>query len=344
MRRGIIVGIIIVVVLLGVLGTVGYLTYQRITDLNDQIEMLEAENMELQAEIDNQGELKSIYIASGTIEAGEVFDSSKVSTVTIPGELITNAYVTDLAQLENMLYKVDVEQDTPLVYDLFMEEPVQSTDRYIDVVLNDYPVGAKTGEYYDIRFRTQSGLDYIVLSKKRVARHDASSLRMILNEEELLIYNSALFDEVFGEGGMLYATVYVEPSAQKGAQIFYAPSSDIIGLMESDPNLVPLAYATVRENRAMFEEHQGLHTAAEYAKASQIFNDIIAAHNASSAALAKSQSKSSGSGDGSVSEGEGTGTGGGLSVGIAQGTGTDSGGGGGGSAMSNIIDGGDILG
>lgn len=249
-RIGLIAGavIIILTIALSIFLVVHKLKTQRAT-----IEELTNANTELQTKIDAFGGYTTVYVASEDIQHGSVFDSEKVSTIEVPANSINESYVTDLTTVENMIYKLDVHANTPLVYDIFINEDITSTLRYYDVVLDSYPVGVKEGDYIDIRFVTSEGLDYVLLSKKRVTRHDTKSLKLRLDEEEIHRYQSCLIDRYLDSGAYLYANIYVEPSMQKEASAYYPVNNDILTLMRIDPNLSIVAYNELSNSRQAFE-------------------------------------------------------------------------------------------
>lgn len=226
---------------------------------NLKIEQLEQKKSELELEIESYGNPVSVFTVKEDILAGNIFDRIKVVEMPTVDTLITDQYVTNIDDIENYIYKVDVKSGTPLTYSLFTQENIGNTDRYYDIVADIFPIEPRVGQYYDLRMVTPRGIDYIVLSKKRVHAFYGSAVKMILNEEEIHQYQSALVDTFLNPGTYLYVDVYVEPAMQKKASIYYPPSEEVLAAMELDPNIVVIAQdALMLSNRKLFEQGLGI--------------------------------------------------------------------------------------
>ena len=93
-----------------------------------------------------------------------------------------------------------------------------------------------------------SGLDYIVVSKKKVEMPQIAgvdSLNTIwvkLTEDETLAMSNAIVENYIVDGSLLYTTKYVEPGTQEKATPTYVPSAEVQSLMkDNDPNVVETA-------------------------------------------------------------------------------------------------------
>lgn len=103
-------------------------------------------------------------------------------------------------------------------------------------------------DYIDIRLRLPSGLDYIVVSKKRVeipqieGVDSVNTIWLQLTEDEILAMSNAIVENYIVEGSLLYTTKYVEPGTQGKAIPTYVPSAEVQILMrDNDPNIVETA-------------------------------------------------------------------------------------------------------
>lgn len=227
-------------------------------DKNTIIELNERNN-ELELEVQSYGNPVSVYTVNEDILSGNVFDRNMVVEIPTVDTLITDRYVLNLDDIENYIYKVDVTKGTPLTYDLFTQEIISNTDRYYDIVADIFPVEPRVGQYYDLRMVTPNGIDYIVLSKKRVHSFYGEAIKVILNEEEIHQYQSALVDCFLNSGTYLYVDVYVEPGMQKKASVYYPPSEEVLAAMELDPNITAMAQdALMISNRKLFEQGLGI--------------------------------------------------------------------------------------
>jgi len=251
--------IIIIAVSVTVLGISVFLAVSAISRNKKIIEALNNEKAELELKIQSYGSPVSVYTVSEDILSGNVFDETKAEEMPTVDTLVTEQYVTDIETIKNCVYKIDVKAGTPLTYDLFTQEIIGNTDRYYDIVADIFPVEPRVGQYYDLRMVTPRGIDYIVLSKKRVHSFYGEAIKVILNEEEIHQYQSALVDCFLNPGTYLYVDVYVEPGMQKDAAVYYPPSEEVLAAMELDPNIAEIAEdALMLSNRKIFEQGLGM--------------------------------------------------------------------------------------
>lgn len=103
-------------------------------------------------------------------------------------------------------------------------------------------------DYIDIRFRLPSGLDYIVLSKKKVeipqidGVDSTNTIWLQLTEDEILAMSNAIVENYIVEGSLLYTAKYVEPGTQDKSIPTYVPSAEVQTLMrDNDANIVETA-------------------------------------------------------------------------------------------------------
>lgn len=267
------VKILAILGLLALIGFAGYMVKRHIDSQAEEIMWLEDYTSNLEWQVSAFGDVIDVYTVVNSKKSGEIFDSSDVDVMSLPSSQVTSQFITDLSTIQNCIYKIDIEPGMPLVSDIFFRDILTTTDRYYDVVSDLFPVGARLGDYYDLRIVTPNGLDYIVLSKKRVIDYYDSAVRFVLSEEEIHQYQSALVDCFLNPGTYLYFTTYVEPSMQKQATAYY-PVSDIVrAVMEIDPNIIQLAESDIiAKRREAFEG--GLGVSEEEATA------IIAGRNA----------------------------------------------------------------
>lgn len=265
----------------------------------DTILFLEEEVTDLEWQVAAFGDVVDVYTVVASKKSGEIFDNSDVALMSLPSTQVSGQFITDLSEIQNCIYKIDINPGMPLVSDIFFREILTPTDRYYDVVADLFPIGARKGDYYDLRIVTPQGLDYIVLSKKRAIDFYDTASRFVMSEEEIHQYQSALVDVFLNPGTYMYVTTYVEPSMQKQASIYYPVSDVVRAVMEIDPNIVQLAESDmIARRRKAFES--GLNMEDEDV------NAVIAGRSAQisqlvSAAQAKIQadSESPGPSDGS---------------------------------------------
>lgn len=256
MSKKLIIIIILIVVALAGAGVGIYFTVQHINDQKSQIEELVDEIDTLEWQIMAYGQEVDCYIIKPGVEIqhGTEFRLEDIEVMVLPESMVTEQYVTDPSLLLGSVYRVDVASETPLIWDLFTSDEVNQTHRYYDIVADVFPVEPHVGQYYDLRIVMPKGQDYVVLSKKRVINFYNSAIRVMLDEEEIHQYQSALVDTFVNPGTYLYVTTYVEPNMQKQATPYYPVGRFVMQIMELDPNIVKLAEQDmVLRRRAIFE-------------------------------------------------------------------------------------------
>lgn len=254
-------GLGVVLVLIVSLFIVNRVKYIKTLEL--QIETVNQQLASKDQLLADYGTVVDTYTVNTAVTAGSDFDASYIEKQQTPVNLITDQYITDMEAVQEFVYKLDVTPGTPLTYDLFIEENLNDSDRYYDVVVDQFPLSPSRGDYYDIRLVTPDGKDYVVLSKKRVIGFYNTAARFIMSEDEILTYQSALVDCFLSPGTKLYATLYVEPSLQEAAIPFYPIRDNINFLRQVDPNasginFVQSAYADLENRRLIYNAYKTL--------------------------------------------------------------------------------------
>lgn len=103
------------------------------------------------------------------------------------------------------------------------------------------------GDYVDIRISFSDGLDFIILSKKKIEDISQSSnntnnnaVWLIVSEEELLRMSSAVVDSYINNGCSIYAIEYVS-NKQEEATVNYPVNEIVKQLIAEDPNIISKA-------------------------------------------------------------------------------------------------------
>ncbi|MDD6207816.1 MAG: hypothetical protein PUB10_04755 [Clostridiales bacterium] len=112
-------------------------------------------------------------------------------------------------------------------------------------IVSDY---IEKNQYVDVRIRYENGLDFIILSKKKILdvayqkeeNTGGKDLFMRLSEEEQLRMSCAAVDAYQKKNCTIYAVRYVD-EAQNEAVVNYPLSEEILQLMKEDPNIIQIA-------------------------------------------------------------------------------------------------------
>lgn len=203
---------------------------------------------------------KEVYVASADLESGQevTLDDFKMGTVqtVVPkdtmlevddfefkdkdGNIITRVDAEGNELEKKMIVKIDIPAGTIITKDMLQdsEDLLDNSQRVQEFNMIQLPSQLKNGEYIDVRVTYPNGQDFIVLSKKKVMGTNSTSIWLKLNELELSLMNNAIVESYSTVGTKLYAIEYVEPGMQTEATPTYVASSDVMNLINRNPNIV----------------------------------------------------------------------------------------------------------
>ena len=195
---------------------------------------------------------KKVYILSQDIKSGETIDLSSLKTKTITNDIVPSNAIS-LSGNENVVAKVDLKANTILTSDLITESDNKINNdtrvqEYNTIVL---PINLEDGDYVDIRLSLPSGQNYIVVSKKKVEIPDlggalsTDTIRLNLNEDEILSMSNAIYDAFKVNGSKLEAVKYTDPGMQSAATPTYPVNAEVAALLRSDSNILKEAMAAL---------------------------------------------------------------------------------------------------
>ena len=218
----------------------------------------ETQIQNLNAQISNVEITIPVAVLATDVVKGKIVEEADITYVEIP-ESAAGLCMKDFSEItpttpgETIYYKSDLSAGTFLTKDCFYSEVLTSDLRYYDIVTHQNPIGLEADTYVDIRIQLPMGDDYVGLSHKRIIQLNSGVLKLILNEEEIHIYNSMLVDSMLYPGTQIYAVEYVEGGIQDAAIAFYPISSTIYSVAESDPNLLSAIQQDIRLRRQSME-------------------------------------------------------------------------------------------
>jgi len=129
--------------------------------------------------------------------------------------------------------KYNIPANIPLINGMFGDQIITIDERIQEISSVMLPTGLSEGEYIDIKIKTASGLEYVVLPQIKVEKIFGSAIWLYLNEEELYLLNSAIVDTYLNEGVKLYGVRYVDPTTQiKIGDIFVDEEGNQISISE----------------------------------------------------------------------------------------------------------------
>lgn len=249
----VILALVLVITLIG-----AGLGFYFVTNNNKQVVAdKEAQIQNLNAQLSNIEVTIPVAILATDVVRGKIVEEADITYVEIP-ESAAALCLRDFSEItpaqgETIYYKSDLSAGTFLTQDCFYSEVLTSDLRYYDIVTHQNPIGLETDSYVDIRIQLPMGDDYVGLAHKRVIQLNSGVLKLVLNEEEIHIYNSMLVDSMLYPGTQIYAVEYVEGGIQDSAISFYPISSTIYSVAESDPNLLSAIQQDIKLRRQSME-------------------------------------------------------------------------------------------
>lgn len=237
----------ILALLLGIIGTgvFGMLYFKQMGEENKR-KNAQKDALILTQEVKSGQEINIGMTQTVKVDAS-IYSSSVPATFT---DLVANfANSQDGADAESkikLVAKTDLSQNTILTKNSVTTQDTATTkdlrkEQYNMIVL---PSNLENEQTIDIRLRLPSGLDYIVLSKKKVTIPVASgessttTIELDVTEDEILTMSAAIVDAYKIAGSKLYAIKYTEPGLQEKADITYIPPADTLRLVNEDTNIV----------------------------------------------------------------------------------------------------------
>ncbi len=217
---------------------------------------------QLEAEFAENHPLTLVYVFAKDKKAGETISDTDLTAAEVPSGTVPADAVANLEEAVGLVVRCDIPANTVASKALFFNKEEYPDDlRVMEYTILNLPEKLENGNYLDVRVMFPNGLDYIVLSKKKVIDQTRGEVGqpdyiwLHLNEEEILRMSSAIVDASLIEGSILYAVTYVAPDIQKEAIKTYPANHEVLELIKANPNIVTKAVEALEErNREAFEE------------------------------------------------------------------------------------------
>jgi uncharacterized membrane protein len=200
---------------------------------------IQASNYKKQIQ-ESEANTRLAYVLKDDIKSGAAITLNDLTQVYALKDVIPSDYISASDITDNTIAKLDLTKGLVLSKSMIQESDAKVTadlreQQYNMIVLPQY---LEVDDYIDIRLTLPNGQDYIVASKKRIKQMTDDTIWIDMYEEETLSMSNAIVEAYKTAGSKLYATTYVEPGIQADATPTYVPSSYVISLMNTDPNIV----------------------------------------------------------------------------------------------------------
>ena len=199
--------------------------------------------------VNNQGTDKIVRVYQEEATQEFYIFELDTSTISTDGKKVRNKKYIDIKDVP-VLARVNMKANTVMTQQLVVQSDEQVTDdtRQEQFNMITLPVDLMTGDYVDIRFRTPTGLDSIVVSKALVTipqngdkTYVNDTIMVNLREDEILSMSSAIVEAYGLNGAELYITKYVDPAMQEASLPTYTPNAVVTAQIQSNPNIVEIA-------------------------------------------------------------------------------------------------------
>lgn len=204
---------------------------------------------------------KVVYATREVETEVEVTDESGnvTGTETQASEERLLTVVTDLESVIGKKFRVDMLEGAILLEDYVMDEDLDNTARYYELVLERFPTDIQVGDYVDIRIQFTYSEDFVALPHKKVVDLDLNNsiFTFIMDEGEINSYNSMLLDKALYDSVIIYAIKYVDASAQTAAEAYYPVNANIAELIDVNPNILKLVETQMKLERAQLNKMLG---------------------------------------------------------------------------------------
>lgn len=202
------------------------------------------------------------YVFQVDKKAGQPIADTDLVPAEIGVQVMPADAVLSPEEASGMVMRCDITKNTIVTRSLFYSEEEYPDDlRMMEYTVINLPEVLENGSFIDVRIMFPNGLDYIVLTKKRVIdqlreeNRQGGLIRLHLTEEEILRMSSAIVDASLVDGSILYAVQYVAPDIQKEAAKTYPANLEVLELISTNPNIVNRAVEVLEvRNRQIFEQ------------------------------------------------------------------------------------------
>lgn len=249
-RWGILIVSIFFILVIAVLSVLG------ISSINKYKATIESQNQEianLEASLTDIGPLTTGFVVNRAVRAGEEITEDNideiVTEVSVPSKLnlgltsddmngTNTSIIENRSDLLNKYFKIGLAEGTVITVEDIVETKIDNTWRYFDLILDESPVGVTAGDYIDVRISFPFGEDFIAMSHKKIEEINSGVIKVIVDEHDIMSYNSMLMDKALYSGVKIYAVTYVDGGAQASAENFYPIQSNISEITVLDPNIL----------------------------------------------------------------------------------------------------------
>lgn len=262
-------GILLVSILfLAIIAVLVLVGMKSINEYKSTIDAQKASIEEMDFFIQNDiGPLVDCYVINRQVRVGDTITEDMLDPISIPEKV---AYTTKMVTVEkegnkgaiyyeeepettiNVVtnkndvvgkkFRVSLGEGQLLLTDYVTDSIIGNSERIFQMVINNYDVNIKAGDYVDIRIKFTYGEDFIAIPHKRVESVNVSSgmFTFHFSEDEIATYSSMLLDMAMYPACEIYVLRYIDSESQTAAQAYYPMNTNVAEILAINPNILEL--------------------------------------------------------------------------------------------------------
>ena len=165
----------------------------KISEQQMQIEQTQAQMMASNEQ--QQGyETTIVYTLATDVGSGAECVAADLQETEVPLASAANG-ISDITELEGRYYRLDIKSGTMLTEDMLFDFVITEDMRYLDVVVDETPIGLQVGDYVDLRIAFATGQDYVAMTHKMIRSMNGSVVKLIVSLKDLYTYQSLKTDK-----------------------------------------------------------------------------------------------------------------------------------------------------
>lgn len=260
-----------------------------------EVVLRDSQIQQLDSTLNRLGDIQTGYVVTKSVRANEKIDQENIDSilqeVDVPTKLGLNV-ITSKEDILNKYFRTSLKEGSVLTVDNIVDEKIDSTFRYFDLVIDELPIGLKVGDHIDVRITFPFSQDFIAIANKKVEEINGGIAKVVLSESEIYAYQSMLMDKALYSGTKIYAVKYYDAGAQPTAEVYYPLNKNLAEISSLNPNLLELVKQEMIAKRTEIDNNLGntLETVDEF-ELEKIQSQIELIRNNISRSIADSQTE-----------------------------------------------------
>lgn len=178
----------------------------------------------------------TVYVLKDDVGSGEECSTDCVEQMDVPTVSAANA-ITDLTDCQGKFFRLDLNKGTILDKNMLFDFVITEDMRYLDVVVDQLPIGIKEGDYVDLRIFFPNGKDLVGMSHKMIRQINGNTVKLIVTLKDLYTDLSMKLDKATFNNTKVYCIEYIDAGTQTDTDNFYPLSNSVLAAMQNDVNI-----------------------------------------------------------------------------------------------------------